>query len=159
MSSSAIEPGKDYASIGPTLPAEAQKPPYGPKVAGRMAFFFGPVAGALISIVNLRRMGFPLRSKRILGWTVAATTLLATVIILLPDAFGRIVGLGAEISFYVIYPRLQEAEFAQWQSTHPDVQTSNGWGAIGWAILGLLGFLLIAVMVGMVLGLFFPNLA
>ena len=136
-----------------------QKPPFGPKVAGRMAFFFGPLAGALVSIVNLRRMGYPLRSKKILGWTVVTAVPLAAILILLPDALGRFVGIGAEITFYHVYPRLQEAEFKQWHSSHPELQPANGWGAIGWAFLGLLGFVAIAFVVAILLGLLFPSLA
>jgi hypothetical protein len=158
IGSGAIEPGKDYAPISPTLAAEMSKPPYDPKVAGRIAFFFGPCAGALVSIVNLRRMGYPLRSKKILGWTILATTILATVLLLIPSGFGRIVGLAAEITFYKIYPRVQEREFGDWQSLHPELQLSNGWTALGWGSAGLAMFLVISFLMTFPLMLLFPSL-
>src|SRR5579864_1745073 len=80
MASPAIEPGKDYARLGPVLPAEMLKPPFHPKVAGRIAFWFGPIAGALISVVSLRRTGHPLRAKRVLRWTIAIAPVLAFIV-------------------------------------------------------------------------------
>jgi hypothetical protein len=158
IGSSAIEPGKDYASISPALAAEMPKPPFDPRVAGKVAFFFGPVAGALVSIVNLRRMGYPVRSKRILGWTVLAAVVMAVLLVIIPDAFGRIFGLAAEITFYKIYPRLQQREFGQWQSLHPELQLSSGWGALGWGLVGLAMFFVIAFLVMYPLMLLFPSL-
>jgi hypothetical protein len=134
------------------------KAPFGPKVAGRIAFFFGPIAGALVSVVSLRRMGFPLRSKRILLWTLLAAVVLAVVLILIPDALGRVVGLAAEILFYLIYPRLQEAEFAQWQNGHPGMQPSSGWGALGWGFAGLLLFVVVGFLTVFLLMILFPSL-
>jgi hypothetical protein len=66
------------------------KPPYGPKVAGRMAFFFGPIAGALVTVVNLRRTGHPVKAKRIFLWTLLATAVLGAILILLPDLLGPV---------------------------------------------------------------------
>ncbi|MGB7622631.1 MAG: hypothetical protein WBN92_09810, partial [Terriglobia bacterium] len=96
IDSAAIEPGKDSSSLGPALPAEMLKPPFRPKVAGRIAFFFSPIAGALVSVISLRRMGHPLKARRIFLWTLLAAVILAVVIILTPDIFGRVIGLAAE---------------------------------------------------------------
>lgn len=57
--SSPILPGRDPYTIGPPLPSETSKAPWRPKIAGRIAFFFGPVAGALVVVISLRRMGYP----------------------------------------------------------------------------------------------------
>lgn len=134
------------------------KAPFGPKVAGRIAFFFGPIAGALLSVVSLRRMGYPLRSRRILSRTVLAAALLAVVLILIPDVLGRAVGLAAEIASYLIYPRIQEAEFAQWQNAHPGMQPSSGWGALGWGFAGLLLFVVVGFLIILPLMILFPSL-
>ncbi len=109
-------------------------------------------------MVSLRRMGYPLRSKRILSWTLLAAALLAAALILIPDVLGRAVGLAAEIAFYLIYPRLQEVEFAEWQSVHPDLQPSSGWGALGWGLAGLLLFLVVGFLVAFPLVILFPSL-
>src|SRR6185437_15006145 len=52
--------------LGPPLPSEAAKAPWRPKVAGIIAFFFGPMAGALVVVSSLRRMGHQDRAKRVM---------------------------------------------------------------------------------------------
>ena len=158
MGASAIEPGKDYARLGPTLPAEMSRTPFRPEVAGRMAFFFSPVAGALVSVISLRRMGYPVKAKRIFLWTLLAAAVLAVVLLGIPDIAGRAVGFGAEISCYLMYPRLQETEFAEWEAAHPEVAPSSGWGALGWGIAGLALFFVIFVAVAVPMSYFFPSL-
>lgn len=158
IDSTAIEPGKDYGSVGPALAAETPKPPFRPQVAGRIAVFFGPVAGALVSVISLRRMGLPLKAKRTLRWTLLATAVLAAVLLATPDVYGRVIGLGAEISFYLFYPRLQQAEYAAWQSAHTDVEPSNGWRAVGWGIIGLVLFFVIFIVVAIPMSILFPSL-
>jgi hypothetical protein len=143
IDSASIEPGKDSYSIGPTLAAEMHKPPFRPGVAGRIAFFFGPIAGALVSVISLRRMGYPVKAKRVFLWTLVAASILAIALILTPDIFGRVIGFAAEIAFYMILPRLQENEFAEWQAIHIDPEPSNGWNAVGWGFAGLILFLLV----------------
>jgi hypothetical protein len=129
-----------------------------PKVAGKIAFFFGPVAGALVSVINLRRTGYPLKAKRVLLWTLVGAAGLAAIIIVIPDVLGRVVGLGAEIAFYKIYPGLQEKEFEAWQSANPDLQPLNGWKALGWGFAGLAIFVAIFFAVAVPLFLLFPKL-
>jgi hypothetical protein len=80
------------------------------------------------------------------------------VLFLIPDALARLVTLPAEIAFYLIYPRLQETEFANWQSANPDMQPANGWGALGWAFAGLLLFIVIGFSISFALILLFPRL-
>jgi hypothetical protein len=158
MGSSAIEPGKDFAALGPVLPAERIAPPFRPKVAGRIAFWLGPIAGALISVVSLRRTGHPLRARQVLRFTIAITAVMSLVLVLLPDALGRLFGLAAEITFYSVYPKLQEDEFAIWQTANPGVEPSSGWKALGWGFLGLVLFFVIGILVLIPLGEFFPGL-
>jgi hypothetical protein len=98
------------------------KAPFRPKVAGRIAFFFGPLAGALISVINLRRFGYPVKAKRVFFWTLVGAAALAVIFLLIPDVLGRVVGLAAEIAFYQVYPRLQEKSL---ESGKPPIQTSS----------------------------------
>lgn len=111
-----------------------------------MAFFFGPIAGASVSIVSLRRMRHPEKAKRVFLWTLLAATLLAVVLLVTPDGLGRLIGLASEFIFYFIFPRIQDHEFEEWQGAHPDVPPSNGWKALGWGVLGLFLFLAIAIV-------------
>jgi len=63
VASSATVRGRGSYSIAPPLPSETSKAPWRPKVAGRIAFFFGPVAGALVVAISLRRMGVPTKRQ------------------------------------------------------------------------------------------------
>lgn len=133
------------------------KAPFRPQVAGRIAFFFGPMAGALVSVISLRRMGHPLRAKRILRWTLLVAAMLAVLLILTPDILGRALGLGAEIAFYLTFPGLQKSEFAEWQAAHPDLEPSNGWKALGWGFVGALLFVAVLFAVAFPIALIFPS--
>ena len=134
------------------------KAPFRPKVAGKIAFFFGPVAGALVTVINLRRTGYPLKAKRVLLWTLVGAAVLAAILVVIPNIFGRVVGLAAEFAFYKIYPDLQEKEFDGWQSANPDIQPLNGWKALGWGFAGLVIFLAIFFVVAFPFFLLFPSL-
>ena len=157
IDSTPIEPGKDY-SLTPVLGAEMSKPPFDPKVAGRIAFFFGPIAGALVSVVSLRRAGYPLRSGKILRWTLLVSAVMALVLTLMPDGLGRLFGLAAEITFYTVYPRLQENEFEKWKGANPGLLPSSGWGAMGWGVLGMLLLFVVTIVVAIPLMILFPSL-
>jgi len=155
----AIEPGKDSYTIGPVLPAERTKAPYHPSVVGRIAFFFGPLAGALVSVVNLRRYGYPVKAKRVLSWTLLAATGWCVVLILAPEILARVLGIAGEFASYKIYSALQEKEFREWQTGHSELQPLNGWRAIGWGFAGLAGLFLMFFVVALGIALAFPSLA
>jgi hypothetical protein len=158
MGSSTIDPGRDLAPVGPVLDAERLTAPFEPAVAGRIAFFFGPIAGALVSVVSLRRTGHPLRARQVLRWTIAVAAVMSLVLILLPNGLGRLFGFVAEITFYSVYPKLQKDEFAIWQTANPGVEPSNGWKALGWGFLGAILFVVIAILIAIPLGILFPGL-
>ena len=133
------------------------KAPFGPQVAGRIAFFLGPIAGAIVSVISLRRMGHPLRAKRTFLWTLLAAAILSVVITITPDILGRVISLGSELAFYLIFPGLQDREFTEWQTAHPELQPSNGWRALGWGLLGTLMFLVVFFAVAIPIALIFPS--
>jgi hypothetical protein len=127
------------------------KPPFRPKVAGRIGFWFSIFAGALVSVISLRRMGHPQKAKKVIWITLLTATLAATVLIMIPDALGRLVGLGMEVVWYIVFPKIQDQEFRQWEATHNDVIPSNGWKALGWGFLGLAMFLVVGVAMAVLL--------
>ena len=145
-------------SVSPTLPAEMLQPPFRPAIAGRVAFFFGPMAGALISIISLRRMGYPIKARHVAFWTFLIAIVFAAIILSISEGLGRLIGLGAEIGFYKLYPTFQEREFAEWQTAHPGMETASGWKAVGWGFAGLTMFLLVAIVVGVVMSLLLQSL-
>ena len=138
---------------------EMPKAPFRPAIAGRIAFWLGPIAGALVSVISLRRMNYPAKANRVFVLTLVAAILLSVVLLLTPDGLGRLVGFAAEIAFWLVFPRLQHQQFEDWQAAHPDAQPSNGWLAITWGFAGLLLFLLITILVGFVLAVFIPSMS
>ena len=129
--------------MGPPLPAELLKPPFTPQAAGRIAFFFGPLAGALVSAISLRRMRHPDKARKVTTLALLAAALLAFALFFIPEGLSRIVELAAEAAFYVTFQKIQESEFAEWQLANASMQPSSGWKAIGWGLIGLILFLLI----------------
>jgi hypothetical protein len=151
IASDSFGPGPDSYNLGPPLTQEAAKPPFRPKVAGRIGFFFGVVAGALVSVVNLRRMGHAQKANKIMWITLLAALALAGVIILVPDGLVRLATFASEIVWYVIFPKIQDQEFGQWVVAHENTSPSNGWGALGWGFVGLFVFFVIGIVMSILL--------
>ena len=151
VASAPLVRGRDSYTIGPPLPSESSKAPWRPKVAGRIAFFFGPVAGALIVVVSLRRMGQQQSAKKVLLLALGVAALEAVIIFFIPDVLSRLVGFGAEIAFLLIFPVFMEKEFSEWQATHPSTAPSNGWSAIWWGLVGtaVLALIVFVMFIGL----------
>ena len=132
--------------------AETPTPPFRPGVAGRMAFFFGPIAGAFVASINLRRMGQPDKASKVRSYTFLIAVIFGIVILVIPDVLGRLLGLGGEIASYAIFPRIQDESFNEWQRTNPGIEPSSGWKAIGWGLIGLLIFMAILIVLAIVMG-------
>ena len=142
--------------LGPPLPSAESKPPWRPKVAGVIAFFFGPIAGALVVAVSLRRMGYQDRAKKVMFLALGLTVLEGAMLFFLP---GALPGFAAEIAFLLFFPVLMEREFRKWQVAHPDAKPSGGWSAIGWGLVGIVLFLAIVILVLEGLSALLPGLA
>ena len=143
-------------NLGPPLPSEAPKPPWRPKAAGTIAFFFGPLAGALVVAISLRRMGHQQRAKKVVFLAVGVSLIEAAIWMFIPDAVSGLVGIAGEIAFLLVFPVFMEGEFSQWQAAHPDLRPSSGWTAIGWGLLGVVLFLGIALLVALALSPLLP---
>jgi hypothetical protein len=142
--------------LGPPLPSEESKPPWRPKVAGRIAFFFGPIAGALVVASSLRRMGYQDRAKEVMYLALGMTVLEAALFFFIP---GALPGFVAEIAFLLFFPAFMEGAFLKWQAAHPDAKPSRGWSAIGWGLVGIVVFLAIVIPVLLGLSALLPGLA
>ncbi|HSS99675.1 MAG TPA: hypothetical protein VLK33_21725 [Terriglobales bacterium] len=149
MSSTSLGPESSSYTVGPTLPAEITKPPFRPGVAGRIGFFFGPIAGAFVASVNLQRMGQPDKASRVRSYTLLVAIVVGIILILLPSGLGHILGIGMEVASLTIFPRIQDKSFADWQRVNSGAEPSSGWSAIGWGFLGLIlyaGIIFLIVM-------------
>jgi hypothetical protein len=76
---------------------------------------------------------------------------MATILILIPHALVRPVGLGLEGVGFLVFPKIQDQEFREWEATHPDVVPSSGWKALGWRFAGLAAFVAIFIAIGILL--------
>ncbi|MBZ5528109.1 MAG: hypothetical protein LAN71_09450 [Acidobacteriia bacterium] len=141
----------------PLLSQMATAPPWRPKAAGHIAFFFGPVAGALVVAVSLRRMGHEQIAKKVMLLALGVTAAEVGVLLLIPEFLSRFVAFGAHVAFLLIFPVLMEKEFSEWQATHPNAMPSNGWNAIGWGLVGSVLFLVIAFLVFLGLSALLPS--
>src|SRR5882672_10636530 len=151
-------PGTDSNNIGgPLLSQMSSSPPWRPKTAGRIALFFGPVAGALVVAISLRRMGYEQIAKKVLLLALGVTAAEVGILLLIPEFLSRFVALGAHVAFLLIFPVLMEKEFSEWQATHPNAMPSNGWNAIGWGLVGTVLFFVIAFFVFLGLSALLPS--
>jgi len=148
--------GSPY-TIGPPLPAEEGKPPWRPKVAGRVAFFFGPVAGALVVAISLRRMRDQQAARKVMLLALGLAAGEAAILFFIPPALGRLVGLCAEIAFFLIFPVFMERQFKEWEAIHPNSAPASGWMSIGWGIVGSLMFLVTAVVIFVAIAAVLPT--
>jgi len=96
VASSATVRGRDSYTLAPPLPSETSKAPWRPKVAGRSAFLFGPVAGALVVAISLRRMGYQQNAKKVVLLALGAAAAEAAILFFIPGVLSRPVGFGAE---------------------------------------------------------------
>jgi hypothetical protein len=88
-------------------------------------------------------MGHPEKAKKVVWITLLVAAAFAALVILIPDAPGRLLGFALEIAWYFVFPRIQNDEFNQWQAAHPDVLPSSGWKTLGWGFIGFALFLVI----------------
>lgn len=132
----------------PSFDSEPTKPPWKPRVAGIAALLLGPLAGAFVTYVNLRRLGQERKAKVTLAWSMAAILAIIVVLIYLPDSLTRIVGLCVEGAGAAGYPAIQRDDFALWEKNHPQMTPASGWRSLGLAFLGLVTFLALAIGIG-----------
>ncbi len=127
-------------------PLEPRKPPWKPIVSGIVGLVFGPMAGAITSFINLRRLGQRRTAILTLLFTALGSLLFGVGIYWLPrelvDGAGRLVG---HLVSPLLFPYLQAQAFKRWEADHPGASTANGWLTIGWGLLGLVAFFLLAI--------------
>ena len=139
--------GAQSFTIAPPSPSKTAKAPWGPKAVGLIALFFGPVAGAWVVAISLRRMGHRQSARKFLPLAiVVAAVECAMLAIWIPVALNPFVGLAAEFAFLLIFPVFMKKKFSEWQATHPSAVPSNGWNAMGWGLLGAFVFIAIYIL-------------
>ncbi|MGA8034956.1 MAG: hypothetical protein WA823_15490 [Candidatus Acidiferrales bacterium] len=133
-------------SVVATSVEAVAKPPWRPRVSGIGGFLCGPLAGAIIAFINLRRLNENRKANWTLALTILACLIFGVVIAEATDTFATVIGkvIGNVVSPF-LFPLLQKKAFDEWAKNHPLAESSNGWRASGWAILGLVVYFVIAV--------------
>src|SRR5260370_15905690 len=128
--------------------SEPGKPPWQPRVEGVVTLLLGPLAGALVTYVNFKRLGQERKANLTLAWSIPATLVIAAALLYLPDALTRVFGLCVEAAGVVGYPAIQKEDFALWEQSHQQVQPPSGWRSLGLTFLGLIAFFAFAFGIG-----------
>jgi hypothetical protein len=126
------------------------KPPWRPKVAGYVALFLGPIAGAFVVAASFRKMGQPQKAQQTVLYT-----LLLCVAFLIPFLLGipadapikKIILLAVEGAGYSVFPSIIRQDYVNWRASNPGVKPRNDYTSIGWGVLGALTYFAIAVLI------------
>ena len=126
------------------------KPPWRPKVAGYNALLLGPMAGALVAAVSLRRMGKTEKAQRVLVYS--ALLCLAFLIPFLrgipPGApMKKIILIAVEGAGFSVFPSLLREDYTDWRTAHLDIKQRNDYASVGWGLLGLVVYILMGVLI------------
>jgi hypothetical protein len=116
-------------------------------------FFLWSYCWRVRGIYQFATNGTAGQANKVRRYTFLIAIAIVIILMLIPDALGHLVGLGMEVASFTIFPRIQDVSFAEWQGSNSGVEPSNGWKAIGWGFLGLLLFVLLAVVIGMAMAL------
>jgi len=126
------------------------KPPWRPKVAGYVALFLGPIAGALVAAASFRSMGQPRKAHQTVFYTfLLCVALLVPFILAIPAGapIKKIIVLAIEGAGYCVFPSIIREDYMKWKASNPTVKPRNDYTSIGWGVLGALIYFTIASLI------------
>ena len=135
----------------PSAPAPIPFPtgifPWKPRVVPEMTILFGPLAGAIVTALTLKRLNEARKGL----WTLAGGVLVSLVVTYIAYhatwqgalVLGAIVQIGAAL----LYLHLQSDPFENWELRFATARARSEWSALGWAVLGLVLMVLLVPVV------------
>ena len=126
------------------------KPPWRPKVAGYVAFFLGPIAGALVAAASFRRIGQPRKAQQTILYTLLLSlAFLIPFLLAIPaDApIKKFILLAVEGAGYSVFPSIVREDYVKWRTANPNVKPRNDWTAAGLGIFGAFVYIAIAALI------------
>lgn len=127
-----------------------QMPPWKPMVAGVMGLLLGPIAAAIVTFINLKRLDRHKKANWVLALSIAGGIILFYGLFFLPELQSESLGkfIGNFISPF-LYPFIQKDDFEEWKAKHPEATANRGVRSIGWGFIGLLLNLVIVFGISM----------
>ena len=126
------------------------RPPWRPKVAGYVALFLGPIAGALVAAASFRSMGQPRKAHQTMFYTfLLCIALLVPFVLAIPAGapIKKIIVLAIEGAGYSVFPSIIREDYMKWKASNPGVKPRNDYTSIGWGVLGALIYITIASLI------------
>ncbi len=146
-------PTEPAAAPGPVLAACTPVPdhpfPWKARVVGEAALLFGPLAGTLVTALNLRRAGARSKGWWTLALGVAATVLIAAIVFQASAESAVVAVLVAQLCATAVFLHLERDALENWERRYPAWTARGEASAVGWALLGLAGFFLLAPLVSL----------
>ncbi len=109
------------------------------------------MAGAVVAYINLKRLGQQRKANLTLGFTILGCVVLFLILDKLPlqaaEGFGWFVG---NIVSPFLFPMIQKSDFEQWESNNAELTPHSGWKSLGWGIVGLVAFVVLLAVTGIV---------
>jgi hypothetical protein len=137
-----------------SVPIEAvlagSKPPWRPVVAGWCALLLGPIAGALVAAASFRRMGEGRKAQQTITYTlIAVVAVMVPVLLVLPaDApIKKLIAIAIEGAGFSVFPSVLREDYVKWKAANPGAKPRNDYASMGWALLGLVLYLVILALI------------
>jgi hypothetical protein len=137
-----------------SVPIEAvltgSKPPWRPVVAGWCALLLGPVAGALVTAASFRRMGKGRKAQQTIVYTlIAVVAVMVPVLLVIPEdaPIKKLIALAVEGAGFSVFPSVLREDYVKWKAAYPGAKPRNDYASAGWALLGLLLYLVIVALI------------
>ena len=110
------------------------RPPWHPYVSGVIGLIFGPIAGALVTCINLKILGHQVKAIFTLLLTFIGTAALIEMILRSPEQLNNlvIINIGSSLIFIII----QWYDYEEWSYKNSGVKTHSGLKSVGWGIAG-----------------------
>ena len=129
------------------------RPPWHPYVSGIIGLIFGPVAAAIVTYINFKIFGCQVKATLTLLLTIIGTIGLMLILFRLTEQAASDVGsvVGNVIS-PLLFPAIQWYDYREWKLKNPGVDTYSGWKSVGWGVVGLVSYFVIAFILILILG-------
>ena len=119
-------------------------------MAGWCALLLGPMAGSLVAAASFRRMGEGRKAQQTITYTlIAVVAVMVPVLLVLPaDApIKKLIAIAIEGAGFSVFPSVLREDYVKWKAANPGAKPRNDYASMGWALLGLVLYLVILALI------------